>query len=62
MIAAIVYPIRYAYGFVVLCLVVLYHQTPNKRRNLVGNEAVDHWDVVAAPPVGAAPTTSSFPT
>ena len=29
---------------------------------LVGNWIVDHSDVVGAPPVGAAPTTSSFST
>ena len=29
---------------------------------LVGNEIVDHSDVVGASPVGAAPTTSSFST
>ena len=28
----------------------------------VGNTIVDHSDVVGASPVGAAPTTSSFPT
>ena len=31
-------------------------------RTLVGNEIVDHSDVVGASPVGAAPTTSSFST
>ena len=39
---------------------------PTKNSNtsctLVGNEIVDHWHVVAASPVGAAPTTSSFST
>ena len=29
---------------------------------LVGKKIVDHSDVVGASPVGAAPTTSSFPT
>ena len=33
-----------------------------KTRTLVSNETVDHGDVVGAPPVGAAPTTSSFST
>ena len=41
---------------------VLYRQTCNKRRTLVGNNIVDHSDVVGASPVGAAPTTSSFST
>ena len=39
-----------------------YGKTSNIRRTLVGNERVDHWDVVGASPVGAAPTTSSFST
>ena len=39
-----------------------YHQTSNIRHILVGNKIVDHSDVVGASPVGAAPTTSSFPT
>ena len=34
----------------------------NIRRTLVGNEIVDHSDVVGAPPVGAAQTSSSFST
>ena len=34
----------------------------NIRRTSVGNKIVDHSDVVGAPPVGAAPTTSSFST
>ena len=37
-------------------------QVSNIRRTLVGNEIVDHSDVVGASPVGAAPTTSSFST
>ena len=32
----------------------------NISRILVGNEIVDHLDVVGALPVGVAPTTSSF--
>ena len=36
-------------------------QTSNIRRASVGNKIVDHSDVVGASPVGAAPTTSSFP-
>ena len=39
-----------------------YHQTSNIRHILVGDKLVDHSDVVGASPVGAAPTTSSFPT
>ena len=39
-----------------------YRQATNISRTLVGNEIVDHPDVVGASPVGAAPTTSSFST
>ena len=39
-----------------------YRQVSNISRTLVGNEIVDHSDVVGASPVGAAPTTSSFST
>ena len=39
-----------------------YRQTFNIRHSLVGNELVDHSDVVGASSVGAASTTSSFPT
>ena len=39
-----------------------YRQISNISRTFVGNEIVDHSDVVAASPVGAAPTTSSFST
>ena len=39
-----------------------YRKTSNIRRTLVGNDIVDHSDVVGASPVGAAPTTSSFST
>ena len=39
-----------------------YRQTSNIRLTLVGNEIVDHADVVGASPVGAAPTTSSLTT
>ena len=35
-------------------------QISNISRTLEGNIIVDHSDVVGAPPVGAAPTTSSF--
>ena len=35
-----------------------YRETSNISRTLVGNKIVDHWDVVGASPVGAAPTTS----
>ena len=40
----------------------MYRQVSNIRRTLVGNEIVDHSDVVGASPVGTAPTTSSFST
>ena len=39
-----------------------YRQVSNIRCTLVGNEIVDHSDVVGASPVGDAPTTSSFST
>ena len=39
-----------------------YRQTSNIRCILVGNELVDHSDVVGAAPVGTAPSTSSFST
>ena len=39
-----------------------YCQVSNIRRTLVGNNIVDHSDVVGASPIGAAPTTSSFST
>ena len=41
---------------------VSYRQVSNIRRILVGNEIVNHSDVVGASPVGAAPTTSPFAT
>ena len=37
-----------------------YSQTSNIIHALVGNNIVDHSDVIGALPVGAAPTTSSF--
>ena len=37
-----------------------YHQVSNISHTLVGNKIVDHSHVVGAPPVSAAPTTSSF--
>ena len=40
----------------------IYRKVSNISRNLVGNEIIDHSDVVGASPVGAAPTTSSFST
>ena len=40
----------------------MYRQVYNIRHTLAGNKIVDHSDVVGAPPVGAAPTTSSFST
>ena len=39
-----------------------YRQISNISRTLGGNKIIDHWDVVGASPVGAAPTTSSFST
>ena len=40
----------------------VYRKTSDISRTLVGNKIVDNSDVVGAPPVGAAPTTSSFST
>ena len=37
-----------------------YPKTSNISGTLVGNKIVDHSDVVAASPAGAAPTTSSL--
>ena len=42
--------------------VFVYRKPSNISRTLAGNEIVDNSDVVGASPVGAAPTTSSFPT
>ena len=42
------------------CTQNIYRKTFNMSCTLVGNKIVDHSDVVGAPPVGAAPTTSSF--
>ena len=39
-----------------------YRQVSNISRTWVGNEIVDHADVVGASTVGAVPTTSSFST
>ena len=44
------------------CENLRYGKTSNMSRTLVGNNIVDHSDVVGASPVGAAPTTSSFST
>ena len=52
-------------GRSVMCVCVSYYvsrKTSNIRRTLVGNQIVDHSDIVGASPVGAAPTTSSFST
>ena len=38
----------------------MYRQTSNIGRTLIGNEIVDHSDVVGASSVGAAPTKSTF--
>ena len=46
----------------IMMLLLCYRQASNIRRSLVGNEIVDHSDVVGASPVGAAPTISSFST
>ena len=36
---------------------VVYRQTSNVRRTIVGHKIDDHSDVVGASPVGTAPTT-----
>ena len=41
-------------------LLYYYRHVYNIRRTLVGNNILDHSDVVGASPVGAAPTISSF--
>ena len=43
-------------------LMLINHQTFNIRGNLVGNEIVDHSDVVGASPIDVVPTTSAFST
>ena len=43
-------------------IAVIYRKVSNISRTFVGDEIVDHSDVVGASPVGAAPTTSSFST
>ena len=43
-------------------IIIISHQTSNISSTKVGNKIVDHSDVVGVPPVGAAPTTSSFST
>ena len=49
-------------GYVTWQPLLSYRQVSNIRRTWVGNEIVDHSDVVGAAPVGATPTTSSFST
>ena len=39
--------------------IVYYRETSKINRTLAGNKIVDHSDVVGAPPVGTAPTTST---
>ena len=41
---------------------LVYHKTCNIKRNLLGNEIVDHSIVIGASPVGAAPIESLFST
>ena len=43
-------------------MISTYRETSNISRTLVGNKLVDHWDIVGASPVSAAPTTSSLST
>ena len=55
-------PITFDGWIMVILISNNFRQVSNIRRTLVGNEIVGHSDVVWASPVGAAPTTSSFPT
>ena len=41
---------------------ITYRKTSDIRHTVVGDKIVDNSDVVGTPPVGAAPTTSSFST
>ena len=53
------------HGAIIIPLVLkncINRNTSNIRRTLIGNKITDTSDVVGAPPVGAAPTTSSFST
>ena len=43
-------------------IITYYHKTSNTSRSLVGKTIVHNSDVTGASPVGAAPTTFSFPT
>ena len=43
-------------------IVFTYRKTSNVSGTSVDHKIVDHSDVTGAPPVGAAPTTSSFST
>ena len=53
---------KYYAGYVTWFIVfhLIYPQTHNISRTLVGNEIVDLTDAVGASPVGAAPATSLF--
>ena len=57
-----IYIVHIVYMHNIYSVNMVYRKTSNIRRTLVGNKIVDHSDVVGAPPVGAAPTTSSFST
>ena len=41
---------------------MMYRETYDIRRTLIGTEIVDQSDVVGASPIGAVPTTSSIST
>ena len=45
-----------------MAIPLMYRQTSNISRALVGNKILVHSDVIGASPVGAAPTTPSFST
>ena len=53
---------RETYWKQIISIAIVYTQTSNISRSLVGNNIVDHSDVVGASPIGVAPTTSSFST
>ena len=55
-------PLAITWGQFQKAKIHIYHKTSNISCTLLGNNIVDHSDVVGASPVGAAPTTSSFST
>ena len=54
--------LSFYHGFFFVFVFSNYLQTSNISNTLAGNKTAGHSDVVGAPPVGAAPTSSSFST